>query len=198
MRKRKFGLTAVCCGVILTAFTATGTVLAWLTDFAEPVKNTFAVGRVNLRLTETWNSDSDGDGTADSWAGALIPGTQLHKDPVVSVRQGSEDCWLFVKVTEENWPETTEADGITPKITYDIAKGWSPLSEEDDVFYRKSVSTEESRRYSVLDGDRIRLSQTLPKQEIAAVSDMKLSLTAWAIQYAGLDTPESAWNRLNS
>jgi len=198
MRKRKFGWMAVCGLAVLLSIATAGSVLAWLTDSAEPVTNTFTVGRVRLKLTETWNTDTDGDEEPDGWTGKLVPGTKLHKDPRVHVAKGSEDCWVFVQVREENWPEAKETDGITPKVTYAIAEGWMPLSEEKDVFYRSSLSADEVREYPVLAEDLVSISQTLTRQEIEALSGMNLSLTAWAVQCAGLETAEAAWNSLKA
>lgn len=197
MKDRKLWLAAVCSGVILSAGLTTGTVLAWLTDTAQPVKNTFTVGRVGLTLTETWNTDANHDGRADAWSGVLVPGQNLKKDPMVTVAADSEDCWLFVKLEPQNWPDAKEADGITPKVFYSISDGWLSLTGEEGVYYRRTDSAEEIRKFPILAGNEVTVSSNLTKQEIGAVADMRLSVTAWAIQYAGMETAETAWERLN-
>lgn len=198
MDKKKLCLAAVSCGVILISGLAVGTALAWLTDSVGPVKNTFTVGSVRLMLTETWNTDTNSDSSSDSWIGMLIPGTRLYKDPVVTVAQDSEDCWLFVKVTEQNWPNTKEADGITRKVAYSIAEGWEPLPDGDGVYFRQVASGETDRAFSILTDNAVTISPNLTEQELRDVGDMDLIFTAWAIQRSGVESAAEAWDQLNA
>ena len=73
---------------LIVCATVAGT-LAWLTDKTEPVVNTFTVGDINITLTESENLDLK-----------MVPGQTITKDPKVTVKDGSEACWLFVKVEE--------------------------------------------------------------------------------------------------
>ena len=47
----------------------------------------------------------------------MIPGWTIDKDPKVTVKEGSEDCWLFVEITEEN--------DLRKYISYCTAEGWT-------------------------------------------------------------------------
>lgn len=89
--------------VLLVTATVGGT-LAWLTDKTDEVKNTFTTAGIKIELTETWNYDSNNDGTKDSWQAALVPGYEYKKDPKVSVDATvtTEDIYLFVKFEEKN------------------------------------------------------------------------------------------------
>ena len=97
--------------VLVIGCVAGGTV-AWLVAKTEPVVNTFTYGNINIALTE------EAGGTEKQFK--IIPGTNIVKDPKVTVTAGSEDCWLFVKVVEEHWPTATLEDG-TRKVFYAIA-----------------------------------------------------------------------------
>ena len=64
--------------------------LAWMTDTSELV-NTFTVGKVDIDLNET---DVDEDGNTKENEYRLIPGSELKKDPTVTVMAGSEETYI--------------------------------------------------------------------------------------------------------
>ena len=76
--------------LVLVLGCAVGGTVAWLVAKTDPVVNTFTYGDINITLTET---------TGDDYK--IIPGVDIGKDPKVTVKAGSEACWLFVKVEEE-------------------------------------------------------------------------------------------------
>ena len=82
--------------VLVIGCTAGGTV-AWLVSKPNAITNVFTVGNINATLTETATEFK------------IVPGVVIAKDPVATVTANSEDCYLFVKLTEENWPTFTEA-----------------------------------------------------------------------------------------
>ena len=65
---------------------AVGGTIAWLTDQTEPITNTFTVGNINIELKETATEFK------------MVPGVTIVKDPKITVKSGSEACYLFVKV----------------------------------------------------------------------------------------------------
>ena len=83
--KKKGWLSVV--ALVLVLCCAVGGTLAWLTDTTDPVTNTFTVGDIDIDLTESDHLDLK-----------MIPGRTITKDPKVTVKAGSEACWLFVKV----------------------------------------------------------------------------------------------------
>lgn len=126
----------VAMAVVLLIGCAVGGTLAWLTSEPDPVVNTFTVGDIEITLTETWNTDTDGDKKDDSWQGKMIPGWTIFKDPVVTVKAGSEPCYLFIKVTESTDPV------LSNYIEYAVDKGiWTELAGVDNVWY-KAITTE--------------------------------------------------------
>ena len=74
--------------VMLLVGVAVGATLAWFTDSSEEVKNVFTVGTIQTDLQETTEEYK------------MIPGWDIEKDPKANVAADSEDCFLFVEVTE--------------------------------------------------------------------------------------------------
>ena len=204
MRKTTRKPIALGVAFALVAALGVGATLAWLTDKTDEVKNTFTVGDVDIDLYEH-ELDSTGKALSETETRKgesgykLIPGTDLPKDPTVVVKGGSEACWLFVKIDESNWPAFKEADGATLKVSYEIASGWTPLDGADGVYYREALATLDGAddSYGVLDGDEVRVSDTLTKGEMDQItSPLTLSFTAYAVQKENVDSAADAWNAL--
>lgn len=185
---RLFGVTAVLC--ILLAGLSAGASLAWLKSDTKSVRNRFTTGIVQIQLTETWNTDKDADGKPDTWEGILVPGTTLIKDPVVTVPEDCLDSWIFVHLKETGWPiETSGESGIH----YGLAEGWKPLPGNAEIYYREVDVCASERSFPVLTQNSLSVSETLTEQEMAAREDTKLTVSAFAVQRAGFDTPVEAW-----
>ena len=125
---------------------AGGATFAWLTAKTDPVVNTFTYGDINIDLAESTGSDYK-----------IIPGVDIGKDPKVTVKAGSEACWLFVKVEEEKWPELTyvNKDGkAVRKVNYDIADGWTKGDETNNipanVYYRVVDASKANQEFPVI------------------------------------------------
>lgn len=168
---------------------AGGATFAWLTATSDTVTNTFTYGDINIELKET---------TGDSYK--IIPGVDIAKNPKVTVKAGSEACWLFVKVEEENWPTLTYVDGETTvrKVKYDIAGGWMKGDGTNipaNVYYREVAAKDADQKFPVLKDNKITVSDTLTKIEIneKLTGTPKLSITAYAIQKDGMDSAAKAW-----
>lgn len=168
---------------------AGGATFAWLTATSDTVTNTFTYGDINITLEENTGSDYK-----------IIPGVDIKKDPLVTVKAGSEACWLFVKVDEENWPTLTYVDGGTTvrKVKYDIADGWAKgdgTSIPANVYYREVAAKDAAQEFPVLKDNKITVSNTLTKIEIneKLTGTPKLSITAYAIQKDGMGSAEKAW-----
>lgn len=102
MKTKSKALLLTLCAVLLVAASVLGT-MAYLTSSAE-VKNTFTVGKVEIKLDETDVTNPTGPRvTANSYK--LIPGTTYTKDPTVTVKAGSEESYVRMKVTFNNATE---------------------------------------------------------------------------------------------
>lgn len=182
-----------------------GGTIAWLTAKTDPVVNTFTVGDINITLAETYNKDTNGDQILDAWEGKMVPGNTLPKDPKVTVKAGSEACWLFVKVDE-----STNLDDF---ITYTVDSNWTAGNGTGEgkngvpvgVYYREvgSLTAEDAvdQVFSVLKNDQVTVKDTVTKimmnklqQENA--TQPTLTFTAYAVQKDNIDTAAIAWEKL--
>lgn len=168
--------------LVLALGCAVGGTIAWLTKTTDPVVNTFTYGNIDIDLTETVRTYK------------IVPGQKIDKDPKVTVFANSEDCYLFVKVEEENWPDFK--DGSSRKVSYAIANGWTEL--ETGVYYREVANSDANQVFQVLANDEVTVSNTLTKGEIETVKNTtpKLTFTAYAIQKEGTGTAAEAWAKV--
>lgn len=166
--------------LVLALGCAVGGTIAWLTANTDPVVNTFTYGNINIELNET---------KPEGQQAKIIPGKDIDKNPEVTVKPGSEACWLFVKVVEDG----TFVGG---KVTYavDTAK-WTIVPGETNVYYNKvdAATALAGVTFNVLAGNKVTVSPELTKGEIENLTNPTLTFTAYAIQQESFATPEAAW-----
>ena len=169
--------------VLFIGCTAGGTV-AWLVSKPAAITNVFTVGDINATLTET------------KTAFKIVPGVEIAKDPVATVKAKSEDCYLFVQLTEENWPTFTEATeaGTTRKVKYEIEEGWIELTPKHGVYYREVTKSDTDQKFPVLKDNKVTVSNTLTKEEADAIQKApKLTVAVYAVQKEGMGSAAEAW-----
>ena len=177
--------------VLVIGCTAGGTV-AWLVSKPNAITNVFTVGNINATLTETAKTETT--------EFKIVPGVDITKNPIATVKANSEDCYLFVKLTEKNWPAFTEADNTTRKVKYEIADGWTKL--EDGVYYRvvtKDGTADQS--FHVLKDDLVTVSNTLTKENANAIQTAgapELTVAVYAVQKESMGSVEKAWAAANA
>lgn len=169
--------------VVLIVGISVGGTLAWLTATSGPVVNTFTVGDINITLTET---------TTDY---KMVPGNTINKDPKVTVKAGSEACWLFVKIEK-----STNLDSF---ITYSVANGWTALDGVDGVYYREVSATTADTEFPVLANDRVTVKNTVTKTMMNELQNdgatqPTLTFTAYAVQKDNVATAADAWAKANA
>lgn len=99
MKTKSKALLLTLCAVLLVAASVLGT-MAYLTS-SDTVTNTFTVGKVEIKLDETDITNPTGPRVqANSYK--LMPGTTYTKDPTVTVKAGSEESYVRMKVTFNN------------------------------------------------------------------------------------------------
>lgn len=176
--------------VLVIGCVAGGTV-AWLVAKTDTVVNTFTYGNISITLAETTGTNYK-----------VIPGTVIEKDPKVTVKAGSEACWLFVKVDKVG-------TFVTDKVTYAIADGWTQGNGTEipsNVYYRE-VSAEDAKNgvsYYVLAGNTtypngvINVSDTLSKTDVdqIAAGEISLTFTAYAVQQENIADAKTAWEKV--
>lgn len=175
MKKRTL---TILIAVVLVVACAVGGTLAWLTDKTDPVVNTFTAGDINIDLTET------------TTVYKMVPGNDISKNPKVTVKAGSEACWLFVKVDK-----STDL-AFDNYLTYTIADGWALVPSTNNVYYREVSATSNDTVFGVLKDDKVTVKNTVTKDmldELNGNNNPTLTFTAYAVQKDNIATVAAAW-----
>lgn len=186
MRTKTKALALALCAVLLVVTTVFVT-MAYLTS-KDSVTNTFTVGKVTITLDEA-KVTADGEKVqgADRVKENkyhLIPGHFYVKDPTIHVANGSEECWLFVKV--ENGLANAEASGATSIESQMANKGWTKV-EGTDVY---AYATKQAAGANVIVFDSFTIAGTT---DVSLYEDAKIIVTAYAIQADGFASATEAW-----
>ena len=186
-------LALVACAVLLVVGSIAGT-LAYMTSLTKTVTNTFTVGNVAITLDEskvTVYGELDGNSRVMANTYKLIPGHNYVKDPTIHVAEGSEDCWLFVKV--ENGISAIEdktENGNT--IANQMATNWTLIDEAKGIYAYKSKAVAGADvvvfNSFKIDGNAD-VSGYVTTTNTAAV----VNVTAYAVQADGFDSAAKAW-----
>ena len=169
---KKKGLALVLALALLVVGVVAGS-LAWLTAKSDTVTNTFTTSDIEVKLEETKGTTASG-----SKEFKMIPGFAIEKDPKAWVVDGSEDCYLFVKLEKST--------NFATYMTYDIADGWNALTGVDGVYYREVAKADmgESHKFSILENDKVYVSGNVTKEQMAQAkgAEPTLKVTAYASQ----------------
>lgn len=195
MQIRKI-LAAALAVALVAALSVCGT-LAYLTHQTEEVKNTFTVGSIfppegGITLLESEPIKQD-DGSyilGDTKVQAadyedVIPGSDLPKDPTVTVEDLTANAYVFVKIVDN----TTEA------LTYTVDPVWTKLNvtvAEGESIYAAPMLTGSTEgadwSSSILAGDTVSVAAD-------AEGDLgTLSFLAYICQAQGFADAAAAWN----
>lgn len=181
MKNAKKILALLLCAVLLVGATVAGTV-AYLTD-EEIVTNTFTVGNVDIKLEE-YKIDGEGKKTTtvvtEQENIKLIPGREIEKEPFITVEEGSEDCWLIVKI--EN--ELAAAGEIT------MAAGWTEIGEDTGIY---AYGEAKSAGDTITVFTKFTVNDELD-DDLASYDGKTIKITAYAVQKEGFTSAQEAWN----
>ena len=209
MKTRNKIMLLALCMVALIAVSVLGT-MAYLTS-TDTVTNTFTVGKVAITLDEAKVNTAGVAVTpvervkANSYK--LMPGHSYTKDPTVHVTDGSENCYIFVKV--ENGISAFEAaneestDGYKTIATQIITNGWTKLADNDNVYYRSYTNGENAQKsFTVFSNFKIadnanNAEATKTSWNAVTAENTKITVTAYAIQADGFANADAAWAAAN-
>ena len=209
MKARNKILLLALCMAALIAVSVLGT-MAYLTSTDE-VTNTFTVGQVKITLDEAKVNDAGVAVTpaervkANSYK--LMPGHSYTKDPTVHVTDGSENCYIFVKV--ENGISAFEAaneegtGGYKTIATQITTNGWTKLADVDNVYYRSYTNGENAQKsFTVFSNFKIadnanNAEATKTSWNAVTAENTKITVTAYAIQADGFENAAAAWDAFN-
>ncbi len=172
-----------------------GSSLAWLLAESGNVQNTFTPSNINITLSEE---------KPENKTAKMVPGWTIDKNPKVTVEDGSEACWLFVKITETSDPD------LDSFINYDIVDynketGWLPVDDDDNnddtiVIGRKVYTTDDIKSFDIIgytdtkgtettDDDEFIVNKVLVKEDVTKTdmtdlgnSRPTLTFEAYAVQ----------------
>ena len=146
----------------------------------------------------------------------LIPGQTYTKDPTIYVSNDSEECYLFVKVENGIAAIEDETKSVANQME---SKGWvkidgngdGKVTDADNVYALAKGKDAPDFTYTVfggaevvvfdeftIDGEKtvnVEEGKTAPadKFDIAEYKNAKIIVTAYAIQAAGFDNANLAW-----
>ena len=180
MKKKSLALLLAIAIVVVGVVAGT---VAWLTDKTPSVTNTFTTSDINIELKETKNNFQ------------MIPGWNIEKDPKVTVKAGSEACYLFVKLEK-----STNFDTF---MTYEMADGWEALPEAPGVYYREVAAATADTTFGVLKDNQVTVKGTVTKAQMNALTAdtyPTLTVTAYASQLYKNNTEKftaaAAWDNI--
>ena len=166
-----------------------GGTIAWLSIQTTPVVNTFTYGDISIALKET----DDGDGDPNNNRYPMIPGSDIAKDPLVTVMKDSEACWLFVKLDK-----SANFDAF---LTFELAEGWTALDGVEGVYYREvEKKADADQEFVILKDNKVSVKPEVTKQMFHELTDATyptLTITAYAVQKENIPTAADAWAAVN-
>ena len=209
MKKSKTKILAwVLSIVVIVSISVYGT-FAYLTT-EETVVNTFTVGQVNIELDEakvTPDGKIDGTERVKQNEYHLMPGHTYTKDPTITVKKGSKESYVRMLVTLSKVTELKEILGEDFK-PHNYVSGWDSKVWEyagakevvnDTITYEfryfepvnGTLNTEDVALDALFDS--ISIPGKIDRKELARISDFEITVIGHAIQKAGFDTAEIAW-----
>lgn len=164
--------TAFICAIII----GVGATFAYIIASTRDVVNTFTVGNIEISLSETTGAGFK-----------LIPGVTHKKDPTVTVKGETPNCWLFIKVQPS-------AD-LYLYVDYTIDSGWIPLEGEANVYYRQFYGSASDTVYPIIKDNMVKVHEDISEEELELIKvNPTLEFKAYAIQAEGFTTPDEAWD----
>lgn len=173
--KKKIVLIAMV-ALVLALGAAVGTTVAWLVDTSETVENTFTVGDINIELKETTGSNYK-----------IVPGSSQAKDPTVTVKAGSEKCYVYVLI--DNTVVLDDKVVATPNLS----SAWIEVASSGTKTlyrYKDTVDRSDSNEdFSLTVFTEVSYSEDIEKGDIDTLNGKKITVTAYAHQTSDkLDT----------
>ena len=209
MKTTKKALLLTLCAVLLVAASVLGT-MAYLTS-TDTVTNTFTVGNVQITLDEA-KANTDGSLVAGANrvkanSYKLLPGHTYNKDPMVTVKSGSESAYVKMTVT---FSKAAELDAIFDPNGADMTSifngydstNWIYKGNTEDTnantrtyefWYKEAVAAPDAD--VALDAlfESITVPGTINNAQLATIEGMTITVNAYAIQADGFANAEAAW-----
>lgn len=193
MQNQKKNILSLSLIVALLAVIVGGT-YAYFTDTTDPVTNTFTVGNVQISLDEAqvervdnkFNSLEERTDKGVEYE-KIYPGAVLPKDPTVTFVEGSEDSYVFMKLT----------NGVDEYIEdIEINEDWKELTDVDNVYVYKDIVNDDTDLPALF--EEVKVKTGLSYDELSMIEELKIEVTAYAIQSEGFEDFNAAWEALDN
>lgn len=186
--------------LVLVVALAVGATYALLADKTESVTNTFAAGKIigddtvfTLKEHAIAGQDESGvytlsdsvyaeDGNNYS---AVVPGTEIQKDPTVKVEKLAGDAYLYIVVD----------DTLNAKLAHSIDPAWTPLNTNGTkTLYRITandglVAANATVDQAILNGSKLTAATDLGDGNLG-----NITFQAYLVQAVGTTDAVKAWN----
>lgn len=133
----------------------------------------------------------------DSGSVQVQPGVAAQKDLTVRFEGSEAATYIFVELNGSGW--TLGADNRTytygaGSLSWRVADGWTHL--RDNVYYRE-LAPNTALDAGLIDGGTVDVSEDMTRTELEELSKaLSIRVKAAAVQRAGGDTAQIAWERL--
>ena len=212
MKKSKKIVLGALALVLVIAMSVAGTI-AYLTATADDVINTFTVGNIQIKLDEApvdeTGKETTGDRVKKNDYNRIKPGDVLDKDPMVTVIAKSEDCYVKMNVVIEAKKDisgiisTTDPDKYPQTFVEGFDNAiWtckSMTASDDGKKIELEFWYKEIVPYATADKEleplftKVVVPKTATNEDLAALNETTITITASAIQSAGFDDATAAW-----
>lgn len=196
LKLSKTKILIVSIAILAVFFTAISGTIAWLTSKSETVTNTFTYGDINISISETDTKDDDKLNTNTY---EMIPGNKITKDPLITVKENSENCYLFVKLDK-----TTNFDEF---MEFQVLENWILLEGTDNVYYQEVSQSDAKQEFYVLKDNSVLVKESVTKRMLNELDKNgvenypQLNITAYAVQrdssIEAISTAAKAWSLIS-
>lgn len=209
--KSKF--TKILCLVMGAILLVTGTVaatLAYMSATTQIITNTMTVGDIEIELDEAvvdlYGVKQGNERTKTGNTYKLIPGQTYTKDPVVTVVEGSEPCYVFFGVAIDS--EVAKVLDASNNVIATQLKnsGWEKLMTADNktqivwtddngtaynIYYKADVVDATSSEKSLATFTKFSVAGDA---DVSKADEATIKVKAFAVQSANLASPQLAWS----
>lgn len=181
-------LTLVVSLLLVMALSIGGT-LAYLTYTTDTVTNTFTIGRITLTLTEEGATKNTTTGVYEK-SYKIIPGTEVAKEPKLTVTKGSEECYVYALVDNTLLIDSTVVG--TPNIDTDNWKTVATKGTQTLYRYKTTVNVlDADNDWTESVFDTVTYAETITETNIVGLNGKTITIKGFAHQTAGVTVEEA-------
>lgn len=177
-------------GIVLLVSTF-NTTIAWLKSESKTLISKFSNGNIDILLTD---EDLKENNILNY---EIIPGTTIKKNTYVTVKAGSEDCWLFVEINQ--------TDNFNEFMSYTMEDGWQLLEENSNIYYIEVTKNNDDQNFNIIKENIISIKSDITNEQCKNLNEENypsISFAAYAIQRNNgmdmIDNAKEAWLLINN